>query len=150
VGGSWRWREIFGGTTGVAERGASCGGKPFGRGVFESRFPVRVRIRAIGFGNAPDEGAARNFDEEIGAGPTIHAFAEAGFTALGEEARLEMLGYEVIEIVIGLQDDIAAATAVATTGTTLGAIGFTEKGHAAFTPMAGARENFYLVNEHNQ
>jgi len=148
VGRSRRWREIFGGTTGVAERGASCGGKSFGRRVFGGQFLDRVR--AGGFGNAPDEGAARDFDEEISAGPTIHAFAETGFTALGEEARLEMLGDEVVEIVIGLQDDIAAATAVAAAGTTLGAIGFTEKGHTAFTPMAGAPENFDLVNEHNQ
>ena len=133
-----------------AERGVAWWKAVLVRRVLGGRFLVRVRIRAGGFGNAPDEGPARDFDEEIGAGATIHAFAEAGFTSLGEEARLEMLGDEVIEIVIGLEDDIAAATAVATTGATLGAIGFAEKGHATFAAMAGARENLYLVNEHNK
>jgi hypothetical protein len=150
VGRGRGWRRNFLRTTGVAERGTPRGGKPFGSQLRRGGILIRVHIRGGGFGKAPNEGPTRDFDEEIGAGPAIHAFAEAGFTSLGEQARLEMLGDEVIEIVIGLEDDIAAATAVAATGATLGAVRFAEKCHATLTPMAGPAENFYFVNEHNQ
>ena len=58
---------------------------------------------------------------------TVHSFAHAGFTGLGNQARREKLRDEVVEVVVGLENDVAAASAVAAAG-------------AAFWPKRFAQE----------
>jgi len=50
----------------------------------------------------------------------IHAFAQAGFPLFGEETRLVILRDEIVEVVICLKNDIAAAAAIAAAGTAFG------------------------------
>jgi hypothetical protein len=61
---------------------------------------------------------------------------------------LEVLGDKVIEVVIGLEDDVAAAAAVAAAGTAFGAIRFAEEGDTAFSAVSGAGVHFDFVDEH--
>jgi hypothetical protein len=78
----------------------------------------------------------------------VHAFAHAGIAFLGDEAGDIILLDEVIEIVVCAEDDAAAATAVAAAGTAFRDVGFAMERDAAFATVAGARVNFYFINEH--
>ncbi len=57
---------------------------------------------------------------------------------------------QVIDIIIGLQDDAAASAAIAAAGASLGTVGLTLEGNAAFAAMAGACINFNLINKHER
>lgn len=57
---------------------------------------------------------------------------------------------QVVQVVVGLQDDIAASAAVAATGTTLGSIGLAVECDASLSAMAGAGEYFNLINKHTK
>ena len=100
--------------------------------------------------DAPDERSTGDFDKEVGAGATIHSFTEAGVTFLGVQSGLEVLGNEVIEVVIRLENDIATPPAVAATGSTFRAIGFAQKSDTTLAAMAGTSENLDLVDEHRK
>jgi len=50
--------------------------------------------------------------------------------------------------VVGFQDDVSAAAAVAPAGTALGPVSFALKRNAPFAAVAGLGEHFDLVDEH--
>jgi hypothetical protein len=144
------WRRILGWPAGVTEGGALRSGDAVWNRCIGGRVWTGARGFGLGLEDPPDESAAGDFNEEVRAGVTVHTLAETWFTALSEQTRLEVLGDEVVEIVIGLEDDIAAAPAIAAARAALGAIRFTQKRHAPFAAMAGAGEDLDFVNEHNK
>jgi hypothetical protein len=87
-------------------------------------------------------------DDEVFAGVSVHAFAKALLAAFGNEAGLVVLGDEVVEVAVGLEDDAAAEAAVAAAGAAFGGEGFAAEGDAAFAAVAGAGVNFYFIDEH--
>jgi hypothetical protein len=50
---------------------------------------------------------------------------------------------------VGLQDDIAAASTIAAAGAAFGDVSFAMKGDAAFSPVPGFGVNFNFVNKHD-
>jgi hypothetical protein len=58
------------------------------------------------------------------------------------------LGDEIVEIVVGFENNITAAAAVATAGTAFRAIRLAEERHASLTAVSGAGEHFDFVDEH--
>src|SRR5712691_8007674 len=96
----------------------------------------------------PDHRATGNFNQQILAGVSIHAIAHAKLAVLGEQAGLIILGYEIIQIVVGFQNDAAAASAVPTAGTALGTILLALKGDTTFPAVTRPRVNFNFVYEH--
>ena len=70
------------------------------------------------------------------------------FAVLGDEARLIILRDEIVQVVVGLQNDAAAAPAVAAAGAALGDIGLAMERDTAFAAVARPRVNFDFVNEH--
>ncbi len=120
----------------------------FGFRLFYVFFFVNFVRRRGGGGQFPDEGAARDFDDEVFSGVAIHAFAQAGIAGFGDEARDVELADEVVQVVVGLENDVAAAAAVAAAGATLGDVGLAMEGDGAFAAVAGFGVNFYLINKH--
>jgi hypothetical protein len=57
------------------------------------------------------------------------------------------LGDEIIEVVVGLKNDAAAAPAVAAAGAALGPVGFAQEGDATFSAVAGAGIDFYFIDK---
>ena len=51
---------------------------------------------------------------------------------------------------VRLEDDIAAAAAIAAGRAALGSIRLAQKSHAAFAAVARSRMNSYLINKHQQ
>src|SRR5687767_5683321 len=84
---------------------------------------------------APDESAAGDFDDEVLSSRAIHPFAHPALAVLGDEAGLIKLRNEIIEIVVGLKNDVAATTAVATAGPAFGHKRFPMKRHGAFAAV---------------
>jgi len=80
----------------------------------------------------------------------IHALAEAELTFLGDQARLIILGDEIIQVVVGQEDDVAASAAVAAAGAAFGPKLLALEGDAASPAVAGAGVNFDFVNEHKK
>ena len=80
----------------------------------------------------------------------VHAFAQAELAVLRDEARLVVLGDEVVQVVVGFEDDVAAAPAVAAAGPALGPILLALEGDAPFAAVAGPRVDFDFVNEHGE
>jgi hypothetical protein len=113
----------------------------------DSRGPLVIRFALPGF-QLPHKSSAGNFDDQIFAGTAIHAVAHAELAVLRQEARLIILSDKIVEIMIGFQNDAAAASAVAATGAAFGTILLTLERDTAFAAVAGAGEDFYLVNEH--
>ena len=66
----------------------------------------------------------------------------------GNQSRHKKLRDQIVEIVAGLEDDTAAATAIAAIGAAFGLEGFAPERHATASAVAGAGVNFYLVDEH--
>ena len=97
----------------------------------------------------PDDGSTRHLDNEIFAGLAIHALAHAALTTLCDEVRDEELLDQVVEVMVGLQDHIAAAAAIAAAGATFWNVSFAVKGDGTFSSMTGPGGNFDLINEHN-
>src|SRR5687767_786705 len=119
------------------------------RGIFLVRGRPRRRRPRLG-GKPPDERAAWHFNDEVLTGAPVHAFAQAGFALLRDQAGSVKLSDEVVEVVVGLEDDIASAPAIAAAGPALGHERLAMKGNAAFAPIAGFRENIDLVNKHKK
>ena len=99
-------------------------------------------------GQAPDQGTARDLDEKILSRVAIHAFAETGVAVLGDEARLIILGDQVVQVVIRLEDDIAAAPAVAAAWPAFGPILLALERDASLPAVPGASVNLYFIDEH--
>src|SRR5262249_17383064 len=55
---------------------------------------------------------------------------------------------EIVEIVVGLENDVASAPAVAAAGAALGSVLLALERDAAFSAVPRPRVNFYFVNEH--
>ena len=55
---------------------------------------------------------------------------------------------QIIQVVVRLEDDIAAPAAIAARGAALGTKRLAQKRHAAFAAVARPPINFYLVNKH--
>src|SRR5205823_6234856 len=84
------------------------------------------------------------------AGATVHAFAHAVLTVLRKEPRLVVLRDEVVQVMVRLQNHVAAVPAVTAGRAAFGPERFPEEGHTTFPAMAGARENFYFVDQREQ
>ena len=98
--------------------------------------------------NPPDKRAAGHFHDEVFAGVAVHAFAQAGFADLCDEARLIILRDKVVEVVVGLQNHAAAAPAVAAAGAALGDVSLAMERDTAFAAVSRPRVNFDFVYEH--
>jgi hypothetical protein len=79
---------------------------------------------------------------------TVHALAHARVAARRDEARDVILADEIVEVVVGLQDDAAAASAVAAARAALGDVSLAMERDTAFAAVPRLRVNFYFVNEH--
>ena len=97
----------------------------------------------------PNQRSAGDLDNEILARMTVHPLAQPRLPVGGDQPRIKKLRHQVVQVVIRLQDDIAAATAVPAAGAAFGAGSFPEKGDAAFAPVPGPRVNCYFINEHD-
>jgi hypothetical protein len=78
----------------------------------------------------------------------VHSFTQAVLAIVREEPRLVKLRDEIVQVVVGLQNDIASAPAIAAGRAAFGPERFTEKCNTAFSAVAGARKNFDFVDEH--
>ena len=96
----------------------------------------------------PHQRSAGNLDHQIFSGGAVHAFAQAHYAVLRQQAGLIILGDEVVEVVIGFQDHLAAAAAVAAARPPLRAIFLTLEGDAALAAVARPRVNPDLIDEH--
>ena len=111
-------------------------------------------LRKGGFARAdvrrqlPHERPAGDLDDQVFSRGTIHAFAQAHGAVLCNQARLIILRDEIVKVVVGFQDHLAAAAAVAAAGSSLGTILLALERHATLAAMAGARVNLDLVNKH--
>ena len=79
---------------------------------------------------------------------TVHAFAHAAFATERDEARDIILLDEIVQVVVGLKNHAAAATAVAAARPALGDVSLAMKRDRALAAVAGLRVDFYFVNEH--
>src|SRR6202008_2335325 len=79
---------------------------------------------------------------------TIHALAHARLAARRDQARHIILLDEIVQVVVRLQNDAAAAPAVAAAGATLGDVSFAMERHPALAAVAGLRGNLNFVYEH--
>ena len=66
---------------------------------------------------------------------TVHALAHAVFAVGREQARDVILLDEIVEVVVGLENDAAAAAAVAAAGAALGHERFAVKGDGALAAV---------------
>ena len=80
----------------------------------------------------------------------VHAIAHAELAVLRNEARLVVLGNEVVQVVVGFEDDARATPAVTATRPALGTILLTLESDATFAAVAGPRVDFDFVNEHRR
>ena len=80
----------------------------------------------------------------------VHALVHAGLAALGDQARGVKLGDEVVQVVVGQENDVAAPPSIAAARAALGDESLAVKGDAALAAVAGAGENFDLVDEHGE
>src|SRR5450631_1501279 len=80
---------------------------------------------------------------------TIHALAHAAFTGRRDEARDVILPDEIVQVVVGLEDDAAAASAVAAARAALGDVSLAMERDTALAAVPRLRVNFYFVNEHD-
>lgn len=121
-----------------------------GGGRFEDGLIGILLGRRRGFGSVefPHESAAGDLDDQVLAGGAVHALAHAPLTAFGDEAGLVELIDEVVEVVIGLEDDVATPAAVPAAGAALGAEGFAEECDGTFAAVTGTRVDLDFVNKH--
>jgi hypothetical protein len=136
-------------TAGMADQWASTGAEFQGGRLF-ALFGLGRDLfgRADGRWQFPDKGAARNFYEEVFSGSAIHAFSQSSFTFLCDEPGLVVLRNQIVQIVIGLQNDTSAAPAVAAARPAFGNIRFSMKRHASLAAMTGAGEDFHFIDKH--
>ena len=62
----------------------------------------------------------------------VHALVHAAFAHLGDEAGDVVLGDQIVEVMVGLENDAAAAAAIAAARATLGDKGFPMESDAPF------------------
>src|SRR6185369_9396849 len=67
---------------------------------------------------------------------------------LGNQSGLIILVDQIVQIVARLENDIAAAAAIAAARAALWPVCFAMKGHSAFASVSRSRVNFDLVDEH--
>ena len=91
----------------------------------------------IGRRKFPHQRAARHLDDELLAAAPGLALALAGPPVLGMEMRRIKLRDKIVDVVVGLQDDIAPFAAVATARPALGLEGFMRKRNASVAALAG-------------
>src|SRR5881394_1068832 len=97
---------------------------------------------------SPHQGAAWDFDEQIFSRVAVHSFAQSVLAIVREEPRLVKLRDKIVQVVVGLQNDISSAPAVAAGRAAFGPERFTEKSNTTLSAVAGARKNFDFVDEH--
>ena len=85
----------------------------------------------------PHQRAARHLDDELLAAAPGLALALAGPPVLGVEMRRIKLRDKIVDVVVGLQDDIAPFAAVATARPALGLERFMRKRNASVAALAG-------------
>ena len=78
----------------------------------------------------------------------VHALAQTVLAVPGDEAWLIILRDEIVQVVVGLENDAAAAPAVAAARPALGHERLAMERDAAFAAVPRMRVIFYLVNEH--
>src|SRR5438552_18353776 len=78
----------------------------------------------------------------------IHSLAEASLAILCNQARLIILRDQIVQVMIGFEDPLAATAAITTAGSTFGTILLSLKGDAPFTPVSCAGVDLYFINEH--
>ena len=78
----------------------------------------------------------------------VHALALAAFADRRDEARDVILADEIVQVVVGLQNHAAAASAVAAARAALGDVSLAVERDTAFAAVSRLRVNFYFVNEH--
>ena len=66
----------------------------------------------------------------------------------GDEPRLVVLGDEIIQVVVGFEDDVAAAPAIAAAGAAFGPELLPLESDATFAAVTGAGIDLDLVDEH--
>jgi hypothetical protein len=97
----------------------------------------------------PNKRSAWNLDNQITARAPVHSLAQSRPASGGDQAGIKELRDQVVKVVIGLEDDIAAAAAVSAAGAAFGAGRLPEKGHAAFAPVPRPGEDSYFINKHD-
>ena len=102
------------------------------------------------FRQAPNQGATGHLDDQILSGLAIHALALPHVSILGDQLWRVILGDQVVEVMVSLQNDVAAAPPVASAGPAFGAVGFPMEGHASTSAFAGAGEHFDFVDKHEK
>jgi hypothetical protein len=110
--------------------------------------PWRLGRRIIA-GDSPDDGAARDLDDQILASTAVHTFAKAIATVLGDEPRVIELGNQVIDVMIRFEDHVPSASPVASVRAAFGAKRFAKERDAALAAVSGLRMNFDFVDEHD-
>ena len=81
-------------------------------------------------------------------GVAVHALAQAVLAIPGDEARLIILREEIVQVVVGLQNDAATAPAIAAARPAFGHKRLAMERDAAFAAVPRLRVNFDFVNEH--
>jgi hypothetical protein len=119
------------------------------RSIFSGYFS---RFMACLFGgsgiHAPDQSATGHFNHQILASGAIHAFAHAALAVGCDQSGLIKLSDEIIEVVVRLENHVAAATAVPAARTAFGHERFAMKRDCTLAAVSGARENLDLINKH--
>jgi hypothetical protein len=77
----------------------------------------------------------------------VHALAQPLLAVLGQQAGVVKLRHEIVQVVVGLKDDAAAAPAIAAAGAALGTVGFAQEGDASLAAVAGAGIDFYFIDK---
>ena len=90
------------------------------------------------------------FTDQILARRAVHALAQSRLAVLGDEPGIVELGHQIVQVVVGLKNDIAAAPAVAAAGAAFGPEGFPQKGDAAFAAVSGPPIDFDFINKHER
>ena len=105
------------------------------KGAAQRHVPLLVgRLRWREF---PNHRAARHLDHEFLAAAPGFALTFAGAAVLGVEVRCVKLGDEIVDVVVGLQNDIATLTTVAATRPALRLERFMRKCEATVASLAG-------------
>ena len=98
----------------------------------------------------PDQGSAGHLHDQVLARRAVHAFALARFALLGQEAGVVELRDQIVQVVVGLKNDAAAAPAIAAAGAAFGTKRFAQKRDASFAAVAGAGIDFYFIDKQNK
>ena len=98
----------------------------------------------------PDQRAAGNFHQQLFAGASVHSFAHAVLAVLRNEPGLVILCDEIVQVVVGLQNNVAATPTVPAGRTAFRSGCFTQESDTTLPAMTGARENFDFVDEHEE